>query len=154
MKPHTLSLPTLLPLAALLLAAGLAQAATPPRVMFVSGIEAQPVLVDLDGKEIPAKKGAIIPPGYSVKVPEGATVQIMTDEKAIVAIRQGSLIKLEKLGDGDAPHVFKLDVGGLRVANSDKKPRRFEFVDALPRNNANKVQVQLLKQRFAAGSNE
>jgi acyl-CoA synthetase (AMP-forming)/AMP-acid ligase II len=30
-----------------------------------------------------------------------------------------------------------------------KKPRRFEFVNALPRNAANKVQVHLLRQRFA-----
>jgi acyl-CoA synthetase (AMP-forming)/AMP-acid ligase II len=29
-----------------------------------------------------------------------------------------------------------------------KKPRRFEFVDALPRNAANKVQTGLLKERF------
>lgn len=119
-------LPKLLPLAALFLASGIAQAAQPPRVMFVSGVEAQPVLIDLQGREIPAKKGAIIPPGFSVKVPEGATMQIMTDEKAIVAVRQNSLLKLEKLGDGNDPHKFKLDNGGLRVANSDKKPHKFE----------------------------
>jgi hypothetical protein len=116
----------LLPLAALMLACGLAQAANPPKVMFVSGKDAKPVLVDLAGKEIPAKKGQVVPPGFSVKVPEGATVQIMTDEKAIVAIRQGSLLKLEELGDGDKPHRFKLDNGGLRIANADKKPHKFE----------------------------
>lgn len=126
MKPHFSSLHVLAPLAALLFAAGIAQAATPPRVMFVSGIDAQPVLIDLEGREIPAKKGAVIPPGYSLKVPDGATVQIMTEEKAILAVREGSLLKLEKLGDGDAPHVFKLDIGGLRVANSAIKPKRFE----------------------------
>ncbi|HWA12175.1 MAG TPA: hypothetical protein VHA15_03705 [Burkholderiales bacterium] len=116
----------LIPLAALMLACGLAQAASPPKVMFVSGKDAKPVLVDLAGKEIPAKKGQVIPPGFSVKVPEGATVQIMTEEKAIVAIRQGSLLRLEALGDGDKPHRFKLDNGGLRIANSDKKPHKFE----------------------------
>lgn len=116
----------LVPLSALVLACGMAQAANPPRVMFVSGADLQPVLIDLNGKEIPARKGVVIPPGYSVKVPEGATVQIMTDEKAIVAIRQNSLLKLEKLGDGNEPHKFKLDIGGLRVANSEKKPHKFE----------------------------
>jgi hypothetical protein len=127
MKPQTFrSFPRLLPLAALLMAGGLAQAIEPPRVMFVSGIDLQPVLIDLQGKEIPAKKGQVIPPGYSVKVPEGATVQIMTDEKAIVAVRQNSLLKLEKLGDGGEPHKFKLDLGGLRIANHEKKAHRFE----------------------------
>lgn len=127
MKAHTFrSYPNLLPLAALLLASGLAQAIEPPRVMFVSGLETMPVIIDLQGKEIPAKKGQVIPPGYSVKVPAGATVQIMTDEKAIVAVRQNSLLKLEKLGDGKEPHKFKLDLGGLRVANSEKKPHKFE----------------------------
>jgi acyl-CoA synthetase (AMP-forming)/AMP-acid ligase II len=29
-----------------------------------------------------------------------------------------------------------------------KKPRRIEFIDVLPRNAANKVQTNLLKQRF------
>ena len=117
----------LVPLAALLLASGLAQGAQPPRVMFVSGLDAKPVLVDPAGKEILAKKGQVIPPGFSVKVPEGATVQIMTDEKAIVAVRQNSLLKLEKLGDGNQPHLLKLDRGGLRVANSDKRPHKFEI---------------------------
>jgi len=127
MKPQIFRcVPRLLPLAAVLLTCGVAQAAQPPRVMFVSGVEAQPVLVDLQGKEIPAKKGQVIPPGFSVKVPNGATVQIMTDEKAIVAVRQNSLLKLEKLGDGNEPHKFKLDIGGLRVANSEKKPHKFE----------------------------
>jgi len=127
MKPQTFfRFPNLLPLAALLLASGLANAVEPPRVMFVSGLEVKPVLIDLQGKEIPARKGQVIPPGFSVKVPAGATVQIMTDEKAIVAVRQNSLLKLEKLGDGNEPHKFKLDIGGLRVANSDKKPHRFE----------------------------
>jgi hypothetical protein len=116
----------LLPLAALMLACGVSQAANPPKVMFVSGKDAKPVLVDLAGREIPAQKGQAIPPGFSVKVPEGATVQIMTDEKAIVAIRQGSLLKFEELGDGDKPHRFKLDNGGLRIANPDKKPHKFE----------------------------
>lgn len=127
MKPQTFrSFPNLLPLAALLLASGLAQAVEPPRVMFVSGLDVQPVLIDLQGRETPAKKGQVIPPGFSVKVPEGASVQIMTEEKAIVAVRQNSLLKLEKLGDRGEPHKFKLDLGGLRVANSDKKPHRFE----------------------------
>lgn len=128
MKPNTFRIfPNLLPLAALLLASGLAQAVEPPRVMFVSGLEVQPVLIDLQGNEIPAKKGQVIPPGYSVKVPEGASVQIMTEEKAIVAVRQNSLLKLEKLGNGSDPHKFKLDLGGLRIANSDKKPHKFEI---------------------------
>jgi len=127
MKPQTFrSFPNLLPLAAVLLASGLAQAIEPPRVMFVSGANLQPMLIDLQGKETPAKKGQIIPPGYSVKVPEGASVQIMTDEKAIVAVRQNSLLRLEKLGDGGEPHKFKLDLGGLRIANPDKKPHKFE----------------------------
>ncbi len=127
MKPQTFrSFPNLLPLAALLLASGLAQAVEPPRVMFVSGLDVQPVLIDLQGREIPAKKGQVIPPGYSVKVPEGASVQIMTEEKAIVAVRQNSLLKLDKLGDGSEPHKFKLDLGGLRIANSDRKPHKFE----------------------------
>lgn len=127
MKPQTFrNFPNLLPLAALLLASGLAQAIEPPRVMFVSGVALQPMLIDLQGKETPAKKGQVIPPGYSLKVPEGASVQIMTDEKAIVAVRQNSLLKLEKLGDRGEPHKFKLDVGGLRIANHEKKPHRFE----------------------------
>lgn len=127
MKTHSVrSFSQLLPIAALLLASGLLQAAEPPRVMFVSGLDVQPVIIDLQGKELPAKKGMIIKPGFSVKVPEGATVQIMTDEKAIIAVRPNSLLKLEKLGEGTQPHRFKLDLGGLRVANSEKKPHKFE----------------------------
>jgi acyl-CoA synthetase (AMP-forming)/AMP-acid ligase II len=40
------------------------------------------------------------------------------------------------------------EFAGTRLAGF-KKPRRFEFVNALPRNAANKVQVHLLRERFA-----
>jgi len=39
------------------------------------------------------------------------------------------------------------DYAGKRLAGF-KKPRRIEFVDALPRNALNKVQTGLLKERF------
>ncbi|MBC8006561.1 MAG: hypothetical protein H7X76_00765, partial [Prolixibacteraceae bacterium] len=118
MKIRTVrSFAQLLPIAALLAASGLLGAAEAPRVMFVSGLEVKPVIIDLQGKELPAKKGMIIKPGFIVRVPDGATVQIMTDEKAIIAVRPNSLLKLEKLGEGTQPHRFKLDQGGLRVAN-------------------------------------
>lgn len=118
--------PALLPLAALILVSGLASAAQPPRVMFVSGADLQPVLIDASGKEVLVKKGTVIPPGFTVKVPAGATVQIMTEEKAILAVRPDSLLKLEQLGTGEKPNRYRLDNGGLRVANSDKTPARFE----------------------------
>ena len=38
---------------------------------------------------------------------------------------------------------------GTRLAGF-KKPRRIEFVTALPRNAANKVQTSVLRQRFGA----
>lgn len=43
------------------------------------------------------------------------------------------------------------DFAGTRLAGF-KKPRRIEFVDRLPRNAANKVQTNLLKEQFSATS--
>jgi len=45
--------------------------------------------------------------------------------------------------DGAALGAF----AGARLAGF-KRPRRVEFVDALPRNAANKVQAHLLRERF------
>jgi hypothetical protein len=56
-----------------------------------------------------------------VKVPGGATLQIITPEKGILAVRPNSLLKLESLGEGTRPYKLKLNVGGLRVANADKE---------------------------------
>ena len=117
----------LLSVAGLCLTLGNAQAAQPPRVMFVSKHDVQPVIIDLKGREIPATKGMIIEPGFTVKVPEGATLQIMTPEKSIVAVRPNSSIRLETIGDGSKPYVFKLGTGGIRVANSEKSPHKFEI---------------------------
>ena len=128
-------------LAALFLLSGLAQAIEPPRVMFVSGA-VKPVIIDLQGREIPARKGMVIEPGFSVKVPEGATLQIMTTEKIILAVRPSSLLKLESLGEGTNPHKLKLDMGGIRVANSEKKPHKFE------------VDTPNAKIKFDKGDNE
>lgn len=126
MKPSRIrNMKSLLP-AAMFLACCQAYAVDAPRVMFVSKIDAQPVIVDLQGRELPARKGMVVPPGYTVKVPEGATLQLMTQEKAIVAVRPNSLLKFEDLGDMVRPYKVKLDVGGLRVANSDKQPHKFE----------------------------
>ncbi|HVY06817.1 MAG TPA: hypothetical protein VHB46_12645 [Burkholderiales bacterium] len=118
----------LIALGTLSLAASMAGAIENPRVMFVSGTDVKPVIVDLQGHEIPAKKGVIIEPGFTVKVPEGATVQIMTPEKGIIAVRPDSLLKFEGVGDVARPYRLKLDNGGLRVANSEKNSRKYELV--------------------------
>lgn len=129
-------------LSALLLAAGSASAIEPPRVMFVSATDVQPVIIDQQGHEVPAKKGVVIEPGFTVKVPEGATLQIMTAEKGILAVRPNSLLKLEGLGEGPRPYMLKLDSGGLRVANSDKNPHKYE------------IQTPNARIKFEKGDNE
>ena len=44
-----------------------------------------------------------------------------------------------------------VDFAGRRLAPF-KKPRRIEFVDRLPRNAMNKVEIKLLQQRFRSSS--
>jgi hypothetical protein len=127
MKTMSPRLFRLMPLAAALWLTGpMAHAVELPRVMFVSG-DAKPVVIDADGRIASAEKGVVIQPGFTVRVPEGATLQIMTPEKGIVAVRPGSLVKLESIGDGPQPYRLKLTQGGVRVANADKAPRKFEI---------------------------
>jgi fatty-acyl-CoA synthase len=60
---------------------------------------------------------------------------------AVVVARAGSRLDAAALAD----------FAGRRLAGF-KKPRRIEFVPALPRNAANKVEVGALRERFAAGT--
>jgi fatty-acyl-CoA synthase len=57
---------------------------------------------------------------------------------AIVVVRNGARVSSAALAD----------FAGTRLSGF-KKPRRIEFVSALPRNAANKVQTKLLKQQFS-----
>jgi hypothetical protein len=127
MKTMSPKLFRLIPLAAALwLPGSMTHAVELPRVMFVSG-DAKPVVIDADGRTVAAEKGVVIQPGFTVRVPEGATLQIMTPEKGIVAVRPGSLVKLESIGEGPQPYRLRLTQGGVRVANADKAPRKFEI---------------------------
>lgn len=58
---------------------------------------------------------------------------------------QVTAVVVARGGDGDSAALAAF--AGSRLAGF-KRPRRWEFVDALPRNAANKVQTQLLKERF------
>lgn len=107
--------------------AGTVHAAGEPRVMFVSKGDTQPVLIDLQGKQLPAQKGAVIPPGFTVMVPEGATVQIMTPEKGILAVRPNSLLRMDGIGGDANPYKLTLNRGGVRVANPDTNFKKFEI---------------------------
>lgn len=120
---HTLQ-PILI--AALLLACQQGFAAEPPRVMFVSAEAAKPILIDSWGQHVAVAKGVTIQPGFTLRVPAGATLQIMTAEHGVVAVRPESLVKFESFGDGARPYRLKLSQGGVRIANSEQDPRRFE----------------------------
>jgi hypothetical protein len=108
------------------LAAPAACGAGEARVMFVSKQgDREPALVDPAGKRIPARKGAVILSGYSLVVPEGATVQVMTAEKGIVAVRPNSLVSFDEIG-GAKTYKLTLNRGGLRVAHPESNPKPFE----------------------------
>jgi len=104
----------------------IATGAGEPRVMFVSKQgDNEPRLVDPSGRKLAAQKGAVILPGYTLVVPEGATVQVMTAERVIVAVRPNSLVSFDEIGSGK-PYKLTLNRGGLRVAHPERDPKPFE----------------------------